>query len=289
MTDNDQPKSVSETAALALAPIAKDFAASSGGKDASLSTGEALAGVGNVVANRLYNVVAGLDTLLTFKTYVSGWKYVEENFIPKVGERLALVPPEDRIPPPLSAAGLILEAAKYTADEPPLADLFANLLAGTMDRTKVSFFHPGYVEVIKQMTSDEARIIKYMGDEKLEAAVIDMLSQAFNASDGYFVSVENFTFIGRDAGLPLSPEIQRQVISLCRLGLAEIPYGLFLVNPAAYEELENAPELTESKKKITDSGRTVRYERRLFRLTRFGRDFYRACCKSVTAEAAKGA
>src|SRR5947207_1857122 len=81
-------------------------------------------------------------------------------------EILKDVPKEDIITPKPNVAGPTLQALTFTEGEPELQELFANLLAASMDIKTAPFAHPSFIEVIKQMTSDEAKIMKYISTEK---------------------------------------------------------------------------------------------------------------------------
>jgi hypothetical protein len=49
----------------------------------------------------------------------------------------------------------------FAKDEPELKELYASLLASTMDSSD-SVAHPSFVTIIQQLTSDEAKILRYI-------------------------------------------------------------------------------------------------------------------------------
>lgn len=59
--------------------------------------------------------------------------------------------------PTLAAA---TEAYLYTEQESDLAELFENLIANSVDSSQK--VHPSYVEILKQLSGEEARILKYI-------------------------------------------------------------------------------------------------------------------------------
>ena len=83
-----------------------------------------------------------------------------EEEIPK---RLRGVPPERIQPPAPETVVPALLAMTYTKAE-ELRSMFANLLAKSMDSATAGDVHPSFVEVIKQMTPDEAKILAAIGD-----------------------------------------------------------------------------------------------------------------------------
>ena len=63
--------------------------------------------------------------------------------------------------PPLSVAGPLVFQLIFARDEPELKELYASLLASTMDSSD-SVAHPSFVTIIQQLTSDEAKILTHI-------------------------------------------------------------------------------------------------------------------------------
>lgn len=91
---------------------------------------------------------------------VWGYEKCQDFISTKVADRLKDIPPEDIITPKPNVAGPAIEALRYTGHEEVLSDLYANLLASSMDRKTASGAHPAFVEIIKQLTPDEAKLVK---------------------------------------------------------------------------------------------------------------------------------
>ena len=53
----------------------------------------------------------------------------------------------------------------FAKNEPDLKELYASLLATAMDSTN-DISHPSFVTIIQQLTSDEARILRYLSTQK---------------------------------------------------------------------------------------------------------------------------
>ena len=73
---------------------------------------------------------------------------------------LQKIKPENQIEPKLCIAGTAMDAAKYFVEEPDLRTMFAKLIASASDISKVTTVHPAFVEIIKQLTPFEAKILK---------------------------------------------------------------------------------------------------------------------------------
>ncbi len=58
--------------------------------------------------------------------------------------------------------GPALEALKYTGHEESLREMYAELIASSLQKSKSDTVHPAFVEVIKQLTPAEARLIVHL-------------------------------------------------------------------------------------------------------------------------------
>lgn len=85
-----------------------------------------------------------------------GVEQIREFVHNRVSKKLENVPPEDIQPPKPHVGVPALDALRYTGAENELADLYANLLATSMDRQTAYRAHPGFVDIIKNMCPDEA-------------------------------------------------------------------------------------------------------------------------------------
>lgn len=102
-------------------------------------------------------------TLAPLRAFVWSYERLEEWIEKEVGKRLEGVAPERIQQPPAHVVVPALTAVAYTqADE--LRAMFASLLAKSMDGATARDVHPSFVEVIKQLTPDEAKILSVLGE-----------------------------------------------------------------------------------------------------------------------------
>lgn len=120
--------------------------------------------------------------------------------------------------PPLSIAGPILMNLPFTDEEPDLKEMYANLLATAMDKKHCSLAHPSFVFVLQQITSDEAKLIKYI--DKNSKNITYITHQVSDARTGVLLSkseLEQHDELCRSAGVA-HPELARSYIdNLLRL------------------------------------------------------------------------
>lgn len=87
----------------------------------------------------------------------------------KLQERLKNIPSEKIVSPEPYIAVPTLQAISYSANCEELHDMFATLLATTMNKDKKNIAHPAFVEIIKQLTPLEARLLH--SDEFAEESI----------------------------------------------------------------------------------------------------------------------
>jgi hypothetical protein len=194
----------------------------------------------------------------------------------RVSEKLASVLPEKIITPRPEVAGPALEALRYSGHDNNLRELYANLLATSMDADTAANAHPGFVEIIKNLSPDEARIMRLFAT-RLQFPLLDVRAHLKELPEQYEDVVVNYSHVGREAGCEHMGLVQAYVDNLCRVRLLEIEDLAQIAALNTYEPLENDPMLDPVKKEIEGSGQTVRFKRKILQRTTWGYQFCRAC------------
>lgn len=206
---------------------------------------------------------------------VWGYERICEYLDTKLASNLASTPPADIQTPPPNIAGPALEALRFTGEAETLRELYATLLASAMDRTTTHLAHPAFVEIIKQLSVDEARIMKALSDG-VNRPVIDVMAAEPERS-GERVVTRNQSMLDYVDGVQRRDLVSGYLDNLCRLGLTEIPAGIRIANADAYGPLESEVPIKNLIEQIEAAGYTARIERHLIRLTDLGQLFVRAC------------
>ena len=95
---------------------------------------------------------------------VWGFEQIESYVKSAVEKRLENKNPKDIQSPPLNIAGPLFESLRFAGCQVELSELYANLLASSMDKETASNAHPSFVEIIKQISPDEAKILLHLPD-----------------------------------------------------------------------------------------------------------------------------
>ncbi len=93
-----------------------------------------------------------------------GYDNIKEWLAVKLTRKLSKVLPENIQTPPMVIAGPTLFELHFVKDERELKEMYANLLAAAMNSEIANNVHPSFVQILKQLSPDEAKILKYFSD-----------------------------------------------------------------------------------------------------------------------------
>ena len=122
-----------------------------------------------------------------------------------------------------------IQSLSYSMDNDELREMYANLLANSMISTVKNGVHPGFVEVIKQLTPDEAKVLRYLFNKKAYAPTITLRWENDNG-EGVDV-LKDFSNVGELAECESPYSVNLYINNLVRLGL--------LFHSGSYQKLTN--------------------------------------------------
>jgi Abortive infection alpha len=82
------------------------------------------------------------------------------------------IPEEKRVPPAPQILGPIIEGVRYEPEGTPIDEMFSELLSRSMDRDRVNEAHPAYPIIIKQLSSDEAKILARLNGRTYDRVLV---------------------------------------------------------------------------------------------------------------------
>lgn len=153
-------------------------------------------------------------------------------------EQTAILIPEEHIQEPkISILGPALEASKFYIEEQEIREMFAKLIASSMDVRKNEYLHHSFVEIIKQMSPHDGNIMKLF----LTLPSYPVASITIKRGKGTNRLIELlFLEIGDDYELNAI-----SLINLQRLGLIEIKINEWLTAKGKYDKYYQSPQLQE--------------------------------------------
>ena len=175
----------------------------------------------------------------------------------------------------LNIVGPTLEALKYTLFEDDLREMFENLLVSSIDKEEDVF--PSFVDIIRQLSSDEAKLLKYLATHGNDYPLINVRIK-MKSGGGYTEILSNFTDIG--FGVCEKPElVPTYLINLSRFGIISIPFGTYLVDNKFYEHLKSHIVIQDILKQDISTIGSYDINKSKFHITDYGLAFISACVK----------
>jgi hypothetical protein len=158
-----------------------------------------------------------------------------------------------------------------------LSELYANLLASAMDIDTAKTAHPGFVKIIRNMSSDEAKVLEYI--IRNEAAPVVNINRVFLKRTGQVIAHELVSTIGVDSGCEHEDLTASYLVNLKRLGLIEMPKDGHLSETDVYDRIFNDPSVMSALEKLNKGGEEYKgnIKKYYVRGTVFGKQFSNAC------------
>lgn len=188
-------------------------------------------------------------------------------------ERKVAAIPEDRLQePPLSVVGPAMEASKYYYEEETLREMFANLIASSMDTDLCPKVHPSFTEIIKQISPLDAENFSAFGNKEYTLPIAQIHCKT-KGEPGYKVLLSN-VFIANPARQDLHSQ-SRSISALERVGLVSVNYQLRIVSGFDYKIFEETQLYKGLVAAYPEKDISIAYG--IVQLTPLGLDFRDVC------------
>lgn len=214
----------------------------------------------------------------TVKLALSGWeKWLingEETIrltAESVKEKVKAIPEDKLVEPEPYVAIPAMQQLSYCANNEDLRELYANLLVSSMNADKKWQVHPSFVDIIKQLTPDEAKLLKILLPTTLQSYPLIDIRLENTQGEGH-VLYSNFTTTGLNV-LDIPTNIGLYIDNFLRLKIIEMPSRTIYADQTAYTELEQHPIVLRSLPDIHTEALKIKYAHKVFRVTNFGATF----------------
>lgn len=191
-------------------------------------------------------------------------------------EKVKDIPEDKQCEPEPYVAIPAIQQIPYCTDSDELRNMYANLLASSMNIDKKWSVHPGYVDIIKQMTPDEARIMKKTAQiNELYNPIVDVIVN-LGIGKGDFEIYRNYSTIAESV-CENAKYMGQYFDNLYRLRLIDIPEDRHIINDGRYDDIRKSEFIQKYLNSKCDDGITVELRKKYFYITDFGKDFL-SCC-----------
>ena len=270
--DNKTAKVLSEVSVAVGQDVYKDTA-----KSTLKSTGEVLSLVPKTIN----------AALLPLRKWIASQEYNIAETEKLLAIKLQNVSPEQISAPEAYIGVPALQYISYCMDSEELRDMYANLLAKSMNEVTRNGAHPSFVEIIKQLCPDEAKLLKVMG------SYVPTISIRYQNEEGSGVEIlRNFSDIADKAMCEHPNNISQYIDNLERLGIIETKYLSSLTDKSVYEPLKKHNIVKSIEAKYTSEvlarlsstlgGQvSIEYEEGFYSITDYGCVFRSICIESL--------
>lgn len=172
--------------------------------------------------------------------------YFETAFEADVAARLAEVPDEHVAEPKASVAGPALQGLAFSHEEPDLKAMYLSLLGTAMDARVAAEVHPAFVEIIRQIDAEEARLLRTVLNRPTGSAlaIVELRIVVAGPQSGWRTLGRNvMNIVNLSTQEPAEiPRLPAMIDNWVRLGLVSVEYGKFLLGEDAYAWVTARPE-----------------------------------------------
>ena len=209
-----------------------------------------------------------------WEKWIINGEYAIEETKKLLEEKLKNVSEDKIVEPEPYVAVPAIQQLSYSIDNPDLREMYANLLAASMNSDTKWSVHPSFVDIIRQLTPDEAKLLKYLSAHPKQPFINVIHKLAKNA--GYVEIIRHFTNISEGV-CDNENGIFAYLDNLERLKIIEIPSGVYLKNDELYFPLENHTIIKGIMSQSLPDGEKMEIEKGEFFVSAFGKEFIKIC------------
>lgn len=206
--------------------------------------------------------------------------YMRSRFAPELQERLDSVPEENIIEPRAVLAGPALDALVYAHEDDDLRRLYLSLLASAMDSRVADDTHPAFVELLRQIDSDEIAYLRVVLQGVGGVTPIARLQLRSRDGSGAIAAASHILDWQEGGQARVPPRNATYVDNWVRLGLVEVMYDTHIVAEGAYDWVAERPEHADQERRVADASagdeRDIEPVHGVLRVTSLGTAFARA-------------
>lgn len=158
-----------------------------------------------------------------------------------LAKKLENVDPDKIVTPEAYVAVPALQAIAYSMNSEELRNLYANLLANSMQVDKKDFLHPCFVEIIKQLSPFDAKVLKLLSEDKDGITDFYPIIRIYRVNDSgtgmiFRQNIPEPTFnISRE----IFDSFEISIDNLHRLNLISVDYSEGIADKSLYDEITN--------------------------------------------------
>ena len=203
--------------------------------------------------------------------------YFAKNFEKDLAEKASKIPQEDIVEPKASIAGPTLQGLAFTHEEENLKDMYLSLLATAMDEKTTNNAHPAFVEIIRQLTSEEAHLVQGILKASSLQPICEVRVKVKGTQEWFTLTKHLLNITNTKTGEAVENErFPSMVENWIRLGLVETTYTNHLADSKNYDWVETRPEVKRLRTERENEEHEVIIQKGILTPTALGIQFSKA-------------
>lgn len=193
-------------------------------------------------------------------------------------EKLKHIPGDKIVEPEPYVAVPAIQQLSYSLDSEELRELYANLLASSINADTKKNVHPSFVEIIKQLSPLDARAVEMIKHNQKPIPIITGRLN-YEGSNTFLEIVRDYSTVLYSIYQDVN-ELAASLQNLKRLGLINVRYDQVVKPDTVYDVFETDTAYQQIKESVCNIPNTnISLNKGLVELTDFGLQFCEICCK----------
>lgn len=207
--------------------------------------------------------------------------YLEE-YKKQIAKKIAEIPEENLIEPPVRIVGPAIEASKFFIEETTCREMFAQLIASSCNSAVSGAVHPSFPEIIKQLSPLDARFL-LLFKKQSTFPIVELTEKDTNGKlTPYPNLLFDFMAVPNDFTDLEHLELSKTVDMLIRFGLLIKNDRIIQLN-YDYDSFKKH-WFYSAMEKTLEEGSTLKIHSYRIQLTLLGKDFVKSCVPDDTGE-----
>ena len=209
--------------------------------------------------------------LVPFRIWIAKQENKYDEVVKLLNKKLEKIDVDNIVTPEEYVVVPALQSLQYSMNSGELKDLYANLIAKSMNVDTKDKVHPTFVEIIKQMSPIDAVVFKIICQTPYKPLInLKALKEDGNFGD----YINNISWIN----IYSYEQVAISIDNLLRLGLIEIFYDKHYYDDGVYELVRKAHHYIEQRALLDNKGKVVE-EKKTITIPKLAWLFYRICVK----------
>lgn len=226
--------------------------------------------------NKFFQLLSSTKLGVAIDAYIEERPYKLEQARQKMLEKYNKIPTENLIEPRTSNVLTVAKEFDYYLDEEHIKEMFINILISDMDTRKHNNVLPSYIDVVKQLSKEDAEFLVLLKNKKLindlpisRMKLETTKDSTFNYVSDYYICLHDNEYI---------PIKQLVLDNLLRLNIIQIPYDIYVPNITCYNDIFNIlKEKPDFKAYLSSKEKILKNTKEKLRFTDFGKNFIDIC------------